>query len=254
MNMIKVNTLIIAVLMIAMIVVVAPVLADNADPGNHSSGQSMYTSKVAAPPTDDANAGKGSIYVAIETMGVADLDARHVSIAPYNNSEVINLEVGVNGRGDVRVPAGKYYLVLPKGHGSSTDVNTWKQETADVTVGEGYAAYVTFIGAGSSASGTPVFVPKDATASGTLEGVTIFFWYYADKIELNIYNPNAVPVHVDITATLTGQQPFPPFGPKVKIYTPGYDVPAGDTTKHIDVDELFFHTPTLSVSAITSAI
>jgi hypothetical protein len=91
----------------------------------------------------------GMLRIQIQRLDAYDQGSwdRYVSIAPYGPEPVIHPEISLNGQGDITLPAGQYYVVLPKGHGSGYDMDTWKPEAFDITIASGTTT-VTFIGAG----------------------------------------------------------------------------------------------------------
>ena len=139
------------VLIAAMMIV--PVSAFNILPGNHYSNAPIYESKYAAPPVDEVtkiSQSTGAVFIHATSGGMLDGDARAFTIADYNGPYTKKFVLGVNGWFDTRLEAGKYTVVFPKGTGSSTELNTWKQETKDFVIAPGSRADVLIIGAGCS--------------------------------------------------------------------------------------------------------
>ena len=94
--------------------------------------------------------GTGTLQISISRLNSYDQNNwdRYVSIAPYGSDPVIHPVISLNGIGDIRLPAGQYYVVLPYGYGSGFPMDTWKPEAFDLTVKEGQTSYAPFIGAG----------------------------------------------------------------------------------------------------------
>lgn len=246
----SIHCAILALLLLAFVIMPAVALNGNSYDGKDDLTSGLYVSTISGAPTD------GALYLALETRALTSIPTRSIAIAPYGPEPVQHVTLGVNGMADYRLPPGEYEVILPIGHGSDVNQpNTWKQESQKVTISAGQNSYVTFIGAGVPA-GTGLedsFVLKDATVDGDLIGVQIWFWYYAGALHFTIDNPNKVPVRVDITAVIAGNQPLPPFGPKVVTFTPTYTVNAGTSTRDLAISEFFSGIPALSVTSITSA-
>ena len=92
----------------------------------------------------------GTLRISIARLNEYDMNAwdRYVSIAPYGHEPVIHPAISLNGIGDITLPAGQYYVVLPYGHGSGFPMDTWKPEAFDLTIKDGQTSYAPFIGAG----------------------------------------------------------------------------------------------------------
>ena len=92
----------------------------------------------------------GTLQISIARLNGYDQNSwdRYVSIAPYGPEPVVHPVIGLNGIGDIRLPAGQYYVVLPYGHGSGFEMDTWKPEAFDLTIKDGQTSYAPFIGAG----------------------------------------------------------------------------------------------------------
>ena len=90
----------------------------------------------------------GSLQISISRVEDFDSWSRYVVIAPYGPEDVIIPQISLNGFGDARLKAGKYYVVLPKGYGSGYMMDAWVPEFFDVTVSDGGVTYVTFVGPG----------------------------------------------------------------------------------------------------------
>jgi len=251
----KIGVLILCLL--AVLLVVPATMAQNVEPGNHYSGIDIWqenTSQYGPPPVDPielASKTSGSLYIFLRSGGCLDEQSRQISIANMDGTGTLHEVIGGDGKFDTRLPIGKYFIVLPKGTGSSWDDTTWKQETADVTIGAGSRTDVSFIGAGSSCEELRIYESK---VTGNVVHVHIFWWVDVFGIHLVITNPNPVQVNVDITATLTGRNMLN-TGPKVLVYDRTYVISPGTSTKDIPVvpwwGEMFYGMPTLSVRSHT---
>ncbi len=92
----------------------------------------------------------GTLKLSIQRLDNYDQGSwdRYISIAPYGPEPVIHPYLNMNGIGDIALPAGQYYVVLPKGYGSGFDMDSWKPEAFDITIAAGQTSYVAFIGPG----------------------------------------------------------------------------------------------------------
>ena len=128
-------TFIAVIVLVAALLIMPAAMAQNVEPGNHYSGieawQENSTQYGPAPvdPIELASKTSGSLYIFIRSAGCLDEPSRQISIANMDGKSVLHEEIGVDGHFDIRLPVGKYFIVLPKGTGSSWDDTTWKQET-----------------------------------------------------------------------------------------------------------------------------
>ena len=135
--------------MIALIImscmVVLPAMAEA---GTHYTSQPVYPEKTFAPAATETPTQYGTLKIGITRFNDYEPLSRYVSIAPVGPEPVIHPVISLNGIGDIRLPAGQYYVVLPNGYGSGFEMDTWKPEAFDVTISDGGVSYVTFVGAG----------------------------------------------------------------------------------------------------------
>lgn len=132
-----------------------PALAVNVEPGSHYTNLPADTGvvKYADPPLSEIeqiSGTTGSIAIGVETGGCLAEWFQSVTVAAYNGSYVQHVDIGPEGKADIRVPANTYAVCYATDHGSGYDPSTWRMTCQDVPVSAGQSAQVTFIGPGST--------------------------------------------------------------------------------------------------------